>query len=239
MPKVDKSKLTKEQAKALLAERRRQKSVEKIQQTQQKIYNGSSLKSYGFVLGNGTSRNAISLENLKELGKVYGCNALYREFDPDYLVAVDAKMILEIDKNKYQMRNPNVWTNPNKAFKRIEGLNYFKPSKGWSSGPTALFLASQHNHSAIFILGFDYKGLENGKRVNNVYAGTLNYKKTTDAATYYGNWLKQTATVIKNNPQITFYRVIALDNFQPQELNKFSNLKHITVEDFKKMFNLS
>jgi hypothetical protein len=239
MPKVDKSKLTKEQAKALLAERRRQKSVEKIQQTQQKIYNGSSLKSYGFVLGNGTSRNAISLENLKELGKVYGCNALYREFDPDYLVAVDAKMILEIDKNKYQMRNPNVWTNPNKAFKRIEGLNYFKPSKGWSSGPTALFLASQHNHGAIFILGFDYKGLENGKRVNNVYAGTLNYKKTTDAATYYGNWLKQTATVIKNNPQITFYRVIALDNFQPQELNKFSNLKHITVEDFKKMFNLS
>jgi len=238
MPKIDKSKLTKEQAKALLAERRRQKSVEKIQKTQQKPYTGTSKKTYGFVLGNGTSRKGIKLEPLKELGKVYGCNALYREFDPDYLIAVDAKMIIEIDKKKYQMRNPNVWTNFNKAYKYIEGLNYFRPSKGWSSGPTALHLASEHQHDSIFILGFDYKGLENGKRVNNVYAGTPNYKKTTDAATYYGNWLKQTSTVIKNNPQITFYRVIAPDNFQPQELNKFSNLKHITVEDFKKMFNL-
>lgn len=240
MPKLDKSKLTKEQARALLAERRRLKAIEKIQNAvAKKTLNEHDNKSYGFVLGNGTSRKDIKLEPLKEYGTVYGCNALYREFDPDYLVAVDAKMIVEIDTKKYQIKNPNVWTNHNRAFKYIEGLNYFRPSKGWSSGPTALWLASQHEHDSIFILGFDYKGLQNGKRVNNMYAGTPNYKRTTDAATYYGNWLKQTKNVLKENPLTTYYRVITPDNYVPQELNNFSNLKHITVEDFKKMFNFS
>ena len=238
MPKLDKSQYTKEQIQRLLAERRRQKSIES-----QQITNISKIKEdkVGFVLGNGISRKDIDLSTLREYGIIYGCNALYREFDPDYLVAVDVKMVLEIDKSQYQKTNPNVWTNPNKAYKRIEGLNYFKPSKGWSSGPTALWLASQKipNHKKVFILGFDYAGLENNTIVNNMYAGTHNYKKKSDGATYYGNWLKQTCTVVKDNPQIQFYRVITPDNIIPSQLNKFSNMMHIFVEDFQKMFNLS
>ena len=243
MPKLDKSKYTKKQIQNLLAERRRQKAIENVKSTvlQSKTINQQRDNNVGFVLGNGTSRKYINLENLYQHGIIYGCNALYREFNPDYLVAVDVKMVLEIDKNKYQDKNSNVWTNHNKAYKHIEGLNYFKPSKGWSSGPTALFLASQQtpNHKKIFILGFDYQGLENNTIVNNVYSGTQNYKKISDSATYYGNWLKQTCTVIKENPQIQFYRVTAADNFIPQQLNKFSNFMHISVEDFQKMFNFS
>lgn len=45
-----------------------------------------------FVLGNGTSRKNIDMRQLKNYGKVYACNAVYREFNPDYLIAVDAKM---------------------------------------------------------------------------------------------------------------------------------------------------
>ena len=243
MAKIDKSKYTKQQIKNLLAERKRQKSIENQldYQHQKKVLSDHTGKEYGFVLGNGTSRKDIDLVKLQKFGNIYGCNALYREFDPDYLVAVDVKMILEIDKKKYQMRNPNVWTNPSKAYKHIEGLNYFKPSKGWSSGPTALHLATEYlpTYNKIFILGFDYKGLEQGKLINNLYAGTPNYKKVTDSATYYGNWLKQTSTVVKNNPLINFYRVITQDNFLPPELNKFSNFNNIFVEDFKKMFNIS
>jgi len=239
MPKIDKSLYTKKQIQALLAERRRQKAAEEFNTTITKP-NEHTGKEYGFVLGNGTSRKGIDPEKLREFGKIYACNAIYREFDPDYLIAVDVKMILEIAKKNYQLSNKNVWTNQNKTYKNIEGLNFFKPSKGWSSGPTALHLATQHYYKKIFILGFDYQGLDQGDRkvVNNVYAGTPNYKKTTDTATYYGNWLKQTCTILKENPQIMFYRVILPDNFIPGELNKFSNLKHIYVEDFQKMFNL-
>jgi hypothetical protein len=149
-------------------------------------------------------------------------------------------MINEINKTGWQHTHA-VWTNPNRAFKNYEGFNYFQPSKGWSSGPTALHLATQHLplYRKIFILGFDYKGLNDGKRVNNLYAGTENYKKETDTATYYGNWLKQTCTVIKEHPKTMFYRVILPDNFIPSELNRYNNLQHIFVQDFKNMFNLT
>ena len=35
---------------------------------------------------------------------------------------------------------------------------------------------------------------------------------------------------------MTFYRVILPDNDIPTELNNFNNLKHINVDEFKKMF---
>ena len=50
-----------------------------------------------FLIGNGESRKDFNLDLLKPHGKIYGCNALYREFEPDYLIAVDPKMIVEIE----------------------------------------------------------------------------------------------------------------------------------------------
>ena len=188
------------------------------------------------MLGNGTSRKSIDLKQLNEHGTVYGCNALYREFDPDYLVAVDTKMILEINKAGYQ-HSHSVWTNPNRAYHQMNGFNFFNPSKGWSSGPTALWLASQHGYEKIYILGFDYRGTK--EKFNNVYADTPNYKKSQDGATFFGNWLRQTVSVIKEHKNIQYVRVIASDNYCPEELNKMSNLTTITVDDFMKIHQLS
>ena len=197
------------------------------------------MTSIAFVLGNGVSRKSINLNELKKHGTIYGCNALYREFIPDHLIAVDSKMILEIAQSNFQKHN-NVWTNPNRLFKNIPDLNLFNPSKGWSSGPTALWLASQHNHKHIYILGFDYKGIgDDGTRFNNIYADTYNYKNSEDRATYHGNWLRQTATVVSDYPTIRYTRVIAPDNFCPSELNKNRNINNILVEDFKKIFEIS
>lgn len=191
------------------------------------------------MLGNGTSRKDINLENLKDRGTIYGCNALYREFNPDYLIAVDTKMILEINKAGYQHKRP-VWTNPNKAYNKFNGFNFFNPSKGWSSGPTALYMASDQGADEIYILGFDYKGLgKQNEKVNNIYADTFNYKKSTDRATYYGNWLKQTVTVCKKFSQKRYIRVVDKETFVPKELSKLQNLTHISTEEFKKIFNIS
>ena len=53
------------------------------------------------VLGNGPSRKSVKLEDLKKERVVYGCNALYRDFEPDYLVANDWRMMLEIIESGY------------------------------------------------------------------------------------------------------------------------------------------
>ena len=240
MAKIDKSKYTKEEFKKIKEQRRQEKEA-KQQSTvvpDAIVPQIPTNKNISFVLGNGTSRQTIDLEQLKSTGKVYACNAVYRTFRPDYLVAVDVKMILEINKAGFQHKN-EVWTNPNKSYQRIKNLNYFNPSKGWSSGPTALWLAAQHSYETIYILGFDYRGLNDGKTLNNMYADTANYKKSTDGATFFGNWMRQTRAVIKENPNINFVRVIQPDNYNPDELNTFDNYTTVFIDDFKKLFNIS
>jgi hypothetical protein len=187
-----------------------------------------------FILGNGRSRLAVDPNVLLKEGVVYGCNAQYREFEPHYLIAVDVKMVNEIIDSGYH-KTHQVWTNPNKGIKSKANINLFNPHKGWSSGPTALWFACSHGHKEIFILGFDYQGV-NGK-FNNVYADTYNYKKSQDAATYYGNWLSQTEKIIKEFRQIKFYRVIESAGFVPDKLgSNHPNLSHITIEQFGHRF---
>ena len=168
------------------------------------------------------------------LGTVYGCNAQYREYSPHYLIAVDVKMINEIIDSRYHLNN-QVWTNPNKGVKTKDHINFFRPHKGWSSGPTALWFAATKGYSEIYILGFDYQGLDG--KFNNVYANTHNYKKSSDSATFFGNWLNQTQKVIKEFNKIQFYRVIQPDNYIPDKLKDLENLQHITYEDFKNKYN--
>jgi len=184
----------------------------------------------GFVLGNGKSRLNLNLEAIKSRAIVYGCNALYREFEPDHLVAVDVKMINEIVAAGYN-KTHSVWTNPNKGIIAKTNVNFFSPHKGWSSGPTALWLACQQGHQTIYIFGFDYAG-EEGK-FNNVYADTFNYKKSSDAATFFGNWLSQTEKTVKDNPNVKFFRVVEEGTFIPDKLVGIPNLQNITYEQFQ------
>ena len=79
-----------------------------------------------FVLGNGKSRLKLDPNRLNGLGTTIGCNALYREFEPDFLVAVDVKMVNEIISAGYQ-KNHQVWTNPNKGITSKNGINFFSP----------------------------------------------------------------------------------------------------------------
>lgn len=186
-----------------------------------------------FVLGNGQSRLNINHRKLKDKGTIYGCNALYREFEPDHLIAVDVKMVNEIIASGYHHTH-SVWTNPNRGINATTGINYFSPHKGWSSGPTALHFASTQGHKTIYILGFDYQG--NNGLFNNVYADTFNYKKSTDSSTFFGNWLGQTEKTVHEFPSITYYRVIEKGYFVPDKLQGVRNLQHITFEEFEQHF---
>ena len=52
--------------------------------------------SKAFCIGNGESRKGFDLEQLRPHGKIYGCNAIYRDFMPDVLTAVDHGIMHEI-----------------------------------------------------------------------------------------------------------------------------------------------
>lgn len=182
-----------------------------------------------FVFGNGRTRLNIDFDEVKPYGLIYACNAVYRQYNPDYLVAVDNKMIVEITESNYHLHN-KVYTN-NSRYKKIKNLNYIEPNLGWSSGPSALLLATQLLPDEIYIFGFDYEGL-NGK-LNNVFSDTSNYKRSVDPATFYGNWYKQTETIIKDNPKIKFIRVTIPNFFETKW--SFDNYYQMHYENFRKM----
>ena len=160
MAKLDKSLYTKDEWRILKHQRAQSKALHRALKTGEPVLTPTPTitptptptqirppleGNIAFVLGNGLSRKNIKLDHLREWGRIYGCNALYREFTPDFLVAVDAKMVTEICENNWQLKHP-VWTNPNKNMEKFKNLNFFKPSQGWSSGPTALWLATHHEH---------------------------------------------------------------------------------------------
>lgn len=194
----------------------------------------NSYTDQAFVFGNGTSRLTVNPPSFLQLGTVYGCNAQYREYSPHYLIAVDPKMVNEIIESGYHLQNP-VWTNPNRGIKTKKNINFFSPHKGWSSGPTALHFAASNGHKEIFIFGFDYQGLKG--KLNNVYADTFNYKKSSDSATFFGNWLSQTEKTIKEFRNIKFVRVIPNEGFVPDRLGaSVKNLRHMTYTELAEQF---
>jgi len=163
-----------------------------------------------FVLGNGKSRLAVDLNQLKTHGKVYGCNALYKEFTPDVLVATDPGISEEIQRSGYSSTNKFYTRKPLPEL----GANPIREYYGYSSGPIALSLACKDKHSKIFMLGFDLSSADG--KFNNVYAGNRWYKAANDEPTYYGNWVKQISEIASNYP-VQIVRVTENSYVDPKE----------------------
>ena len=54
------------------------------------------------VIGNVTSRLNFDLNKIKDKFTTYGCNALYRDFIPHYLISMDIHMVTEIINARIQ-----------------------------------------------------------------------------------------------------------------------------------------
>ena len=201
------------------------------------------MSSIAFVLGNGESRRGIDIDDLKERGTVFACNGVYRTHRPDFLIAVDPKMMFEIAETEYMLHN-KVWSNFNAQYNKNQRIkdhcNWFKPTLGWSSGPTALRMACDHGFKEIYILGFDYQGNNDGKifKFNNVFKDTRNYKKAKEPATFYGNWMNQTKRCLQDFKDVQFHRVVPQGWFTPKDLAWNPNIFHPSTEEFLTKFSL-
>ena len=189
--------------------------------------------SIGFVLGNGISRLEVDVKTLQATGPVYGCNALYREHTPTVLVSTDKAISQEIQNSGYATKN-RMYTRrpmPGLGAKSVP-QSYF----GFSSGPIAVGIAALDRNIAVYLIGFDMGPAQNN-RFNNVYADTQFYKKSNSLPTYTGNWARQLATVIKDYPKISFYRVQGETTATVNELNGLPNLRHMPMADFLNRIN--
>jgi len=135
----------------------------------------------------------------------------------------------ELHRNNVPLNIP-VWTYYRKN-REDKKFNFFDENLGWSSGPSAMRLAVMEGCKKIYVLGFDYSGIH--KQINNIYAGTENYRDTDSRATYYRNWLRQTQKVITDNQEVHFVRVIDDNCLQPDSFHECDNIQHESVEKFQ------
>ena len=185
----------------------------------------------GFVIGNGKSRLAINLEDLKKHGRVYGCNALYRDFTPDVLIATDPGITAEIENSGYALKNTFYTRQP----KAELGSQLIKHHFGFSSGPIALKYAAEAGHDVIYLVGFDLQGQDG--RQNNVYSSTDNYRKSEEKETYYGNWVKQISQILKEHRNQRFIRLTNEDGMVPVQWMQCANHSSQLISDFMPNIN--
>lgn len=196
------------------------------------------MTNIGFVIGNGESRKSIDLKKLQSYGKTYGCNAIYRDHSPSYLVAVDQPMIDEIIKFNAHYRS-QFYIEERKENNRYYGytnVNHYESNYPgqMDSGTFAALLATQ-NHNQIYMIGFDY--ISNNGKTNNIYKDTNNYRakdqghvgKATMESWYY----RQMILCLKY-PNHSFIRVNG-NNFTPPIMA--DNFTNINIDDFIKQFD--
>jgi hypothetical protein len=185
-----------------------------------------------FVLGNGVSRQAVDLRQLGSYGKIYGCNALYRDFVPDVLVATDRPIATEIQNSGYPLKNKFYTRKP------VEGLGALKVPHdyyGYSSGPIATGIAAIDQHHLIYMIGFDMGPLNN--KFNNVYADTDFYRKSDATPVFTGNWTKQIRKICEDFSKTQFVRVQGKTTADIPEFATIKNLKHLPMSSFLDRIN--
>jgi hypothetical protein len=176
------------------------------------VVTNNQLSNKAIVIGNGLSREKFELRWLNGYNGLlgadtlqsYGCNALYREFTPDFLVAVGNNgIIAEIADSGYTADNivytsaPHLLDHPNKF--------YLIPHDPYTdAGTTALYLAAFDGHKTVYMIGFE--GQDSPGFNSNIYAGTNGYD-AKHSLVYDTKWVFDKRVLFDTFNDVEFVRV--------------------------------
>lgn len=185
-----------------------------------------------YIIGNGPSRKNFDLNKLKASGQTYGCNALYRDFIPDFIFSVDSKITSTMVKDKVYEKcwhyAPSLEVN-----RYPPHLQLIPNNPGWISGSAAFWTATVHGHKNIFLIGFDFREYGKGQ-LNNIYQDSKHYGPRNGEDIFQG-WLDQWRDLQRMRPYCTFNLVhdnppdFLLVSNPSKNIGKWN---HLTYEQF-------
>jgi hypothetical protein len=190
------------------------------------------------IIGNGPTRSGMDLNVIKnhKAGirgrsrlQTYGCNALYRDFTPDFLVATGAEIVGEIANSDYctdHVVYANAW-----AIASYTQKFYLIPQDpAWDAGSLAAYLACFDGHKKVFLLGFD--GNDPGGLDWNVYNDTAGYLPATQSISEEF-WTVSMSKVFNTYPDVDFVRVMPTAGYRlPERWKYYTNLRQIDFRQF-------
>ena len=190
--------------------------------------------STAFIIGNGPSRLPVNLNDLVGKGKIYGCNALYRDFNKfDYLVVIDEqfKKLIEMGGDEGVIEHGKLILPPDEEC--VEETT----GRRSNAGMNAMREAIRHGATKLFCLGFDFVITDEIKNTDNIYKDTEGYGEETHA-TYedskhrvnYLNWF------MKQNENIRFTFIVS-NNTQMFNIGlNCDNVFGMTTDNFNKHY---
>ncbi len=190
-----------------------------------------------YCIGNGPSRKDFDLHTLKETGQTYGCNALYRDFIPDFIFSVDTKMTMQMVEDQVGTKTVHYAPALQVNRKESKGMIHLIPNNPhWISGNAAFWTAGVHGHRNIYLIGYDFREYGKGE-LNNIYQDTENYGERNDDK-IFDAWLKQFRDMLKMRPYVNY--TVVHDN--PPEYMQYlqtgtdlGNSKIINYSEFEKV----
>jgi len=191
------------------------------------------------VIGNGPSRKQFDLHCINATMYTYGCNALHRDFMPDYLISMDWAIVEEILTNEVYLRT-NFYTQDAAQFNHIsndikEHINWLKHmNKRLDSGNSALEVALGNDYDEIYMIGFDYNTSD---KLPNVYHGTRHYAKNSNvpaAESMAREWQQRLRNLVKQFPDTKIIRVNGSNTVMSIDATNYSE---ITIEQFKEIYD--
>lgn len=163
-----------------------------------------------FVIGNAESRQGFDLYKLRRHGYILGCNALYRDFDPDWLVAVD-KPMYSLVQAEWGGDRITLKANGKDACAVLNDEEEVPLNElyWWDSGKLATFMGwyLYPDIERIYLIGFDFWADPNRAKINNVYKGTDQYRAADKPAHYDPVWYKKWNKTLAECRGVKFYRV--------------------------------
>jgi len=180
-----------------------------------------------YIIGNGKSRKEFDLTTLP--ADTYGCNALYRDFTPNFLVVVDRFMYKEIIDSGYAENNV-VYTNHN-CMTKMGGKSHLIPANPHrGAGPSAAHIAIHDGHTKLYLLGFDC-GVDDAD--NNVYVDTVNYNNSSTVV-HVTVWDTQMAQLMNAYPGVEF---VYVEGNQSDTIKSQSNYHYINYSGLSKIID--
>lgn len=190
------------------------------------------------VIGNGSSRKNYEINLLKNhragiLGalavQTYGCNALYRDFTPTFLVSTGTEISAEIANSGYCEDNivyanaEVVAAHPQKFYLVPQDIHY-------DSGALAVYLACFDGHKHIYLLGFD-NWTGDGDN-SNMYLETNCYGNSNQEPAH-NFWTTTLKHIMETYHEVQFTRVMPTSGWWcPEAWKNCLNFNQITYKEF-------
>jgi hypothetical protein len=202
------------------------------------LVTNQQISNKAIIIGNGQSRAGFNLDLIRDHKggllasgalQSYGCNALYRDFSPHFLVANGREIISEIAASGY-CANHIVYSHAD-AILNHPGKYYLIPQDpGWNAGAIATYMACFDGHKKVFLMGFD--GMDTATSGYNLYQNTPGY--TGPSYGYNDAFMEQTmAQVFGIYGDVDFVFVAPTDSFRiPESWKYVPNFRQIDFNQF-------